>query len=257
MKDATAAVQQEASVFADANTLEKEEEEVRKQREEYNKMAEKDTIVFVSPISFFRYKIEQPKGWVGRGKGNIRISLEPTTNKYRIVHIKDKVFKLGCNHFVEERIKLEKHPSEEHSWMWITRGDNCGDGLSPVQKYLAKFPTAEAAEIFSNAIEMIKKGKSLKEILELTKYDGVSEGNKGDSGDTPKESITKGNDDKGDNNDKPITEDNNDKGDKAATEDKDDKDKESVADNTNISNTSNAPNTPKISTDNTTTADKN
>lgn len=169
MKEETSAAQ-ESSVFADANTLEKEEELVRKQREEYHKISEKDTIVFLSPVSFFRYRIEQPKGWVGRGKGSIRVSLEPTTKKYRIVHIKDKVYKLGCNHFIEEKIKLDKHPSEEHSWMWITRGDNCGDGLSPIQKYLAKFPTAEMAEAFYNTIEMIKKNDSLEDILKTSLF---------------------------------------------------------------------------------------
>ncbi|KAI5165236.1 hypothetical protein NEIRO03_0194 [Nematocida sp. AWRm78] len=138
------------------HTLETEEEQIRKRREEYTKLSEKDEIIFSASAILYRFQLET-KSWVGRGKGKLRVSLEPTSKKYRITQIREKVFKLGCNHYIEATTVLSKYPLAEHSWIWTTFGDDCGDGLDRAQKYLARFSTLEEAEDFFNAVEKGRK----------------------------------------------------------------------------------------------------
>ncbi|KAI5154360.1 hypothetical protein NEPAR06_1060 [Nematocida parisii] len=153
---------------AEDHTLETEEEQIRKRREEYTKLSEKDEIIFSASAILYRFQLET-KSWVGRGKGKLRVSLEPTSKKYRITQIREKVFKLGCNHYIEAATVLSKYPLAEHSWIWTTFGDDCGDGLDRAQKYLARFSTLEEAEDFFNAVE---KGRKT---AEGAKKDPVSE----------------------------------------------------------------------------------
>ncbi|EHY65879.1 hypothetical protein NERG_01486 [Nematocida ausubeli] len=131
---------------------ETEEEQIRRRREEYTKLSEKDDIIFSASAILYRFQIET-KSWVGRGKGKLRVSLEPTSKKYRITQIREKVFKLGCNHYIEKETVLTKYSLAEHSWMWTTFGDDCGDGLDKTQKLLTRFTTAEDAEKFFAAVE--------------------------------------------------------------------------------------------------------
>ncbi|KAI5171911.1 hypothetical protein NEFER03_1176 [Nematocida sp. LUAm3] len=147
---------EKANYQEDADNIEAEEEQIKKRREEYAEKTEKDDILFSANIVLFRYKTEGTRGWVGRGRGKIRVSKAPNTTKHRILHVREKVFKLGCNHYIEKSTVLKKHPSEEHALMWVTTGDDCGDGLSKVQQYLAKFSTAKEAEEFETAIESAK-----------------------------------------------------------------------------------------------------
>lgn len=165
-----------AAPHADPTIIpETEEEQIRKRREEYNKMTETDEIVFSATAVLYRYQIEA-QNWVGRGKGKLRVSLVPTSNKYRILQIREKVFKLGCNHYVENQTLLTKYPLAEHAWIWTTFGDDCGDGLDKTQKYLARFNTAEEAEQFNAAIE---KGRELLKVLEREKVKGETDKDSG------------------------------------------------------------------------------
>ncbi|KAI5191212.1 hypothetical protein NEMIN01_1420 [Nematocida minor] len=127
------------------------EEQELKKSEEYVKSQETDEIIFSAEASLYRY-LAAEQSWTGRGKGKMRVSLEPKTNKYRISLIREKVFKHGCNHFIKEITALEKYPISEHAWLWNAFGDDCGDGLSPTQTYLAKFNTKEDAENFHTAV---------------------------------------------------------------------------------------------------------
>ncbi|KAI5188391.1 hypothetical protein NECID01_0022 [Nematocida sp. AWRm77] len=163
------------------------EDAVRKEEEE-----EKDEeVLFTSPVVLYRYK-KDPKGWVVRGKGKITVARHLETGKHRIYHVREKVFKLGCNHYINKSISLKKYDLEENCWMWITFGDNCGDSLEEVQTFLAKFPSSEESESFYAAVE---KGKACVEGAPETKdassgeKKDVSSGEKAKAPETHSESI--------------------------------------------------------------------
>lgn len=132
-----------------------EDEETKQKREQFAKDHETDTVFFTSPISLYRYNFKE-KAWAMRGKGKIRVSLEPKTNKYRVMHIREKIYKLGCNHFITDAADLEKYVLAENAWTWTTLGDDCGDGLGPMQKFIAKFPGEEDFREFER---IFKEGK--------------------------------------------------------------------------------------------------
>ncbi|KAH9386028.1 uncharacterized protein NEMAJ01_0924 [Nematocida major] len=154
-----------AEMHADAaNIQETEEEQIRRRREEYNEIYEKDDILFSATAILYRYQLET-SSWVGRGKGKLRVSLEPTGGKHRITQIREKIFKLGCNHYIEPNTTLSKYPLAEHAWIWTTFGDDCGDGLDKAQKFLARFSSADDAEKFNAAVEAGKGAPAKKESL--------------------------------------------------------------------------------------------
>lgn len=136
----------------DPQEVETEEEALRRKRREFQEANEKDEIIFSAATTLFRYKKEE-KCWTVRGKGKIRVSVEPTLKKYRILHVREKIYKLGCNHFIDKTTDLTKYSLAENSWLWTSFGDNCGDNQGSVQKYIAKFSCEEDSNAFKAAVE--------------------------------------------------------------------------------------------------------
>ncbi|KAI5186445.1 hypothetical protein NEHOM01_1478 [Nematocida homosporus] len=142
----------------DLDAHETEEELIRKKREEYMRENDKDKLISTATVSLYRFKTEaDDKRWVERGDGKIRVSIEPQSNKYRILLIKEKTQKYGCNHFISQAVVMQKYPKAENAWMWTAIGDNCEDGLGPIQKYLARFSSTEEAQEFLAAVEAGRK----------------------------------------------------------------------------------------------------
>lgn len=136
--------------------METEEEMVRRKREEFNQQRKDEEVLFSGSVVLYRYK-KDPKGWVVRGRGKISVARNLESSKHRIYHIREKVFKLGCNHYINPSLNLKKYELEENCWMWLTFGDHCGDSLEEVQTFLAKFTNSDDAAAFKEAVE---KGKA-------------------------------------------------------------------------------------------------
>lgn len=150
-------------------------------REQFAKENDTDTHIFTGFVKLYRYNLAE-KSWVERGTGKIKVSLEKKTNKYRVTQIRDKIYKLGCNHFLTERTELAKYKLADHAWTWLTVGDDCGDGLGPVQKFIAKFSNAEDCEGFRKAFAAGKEhniGKAKEDLLEGAAKEEKSCGEKG------------------------------------------------------------------------------
>jgi len=131
---------------------------VKEETANKEKEKESEKILFSCTAYLFRYKKEQ-KEWAFRGKGEFKVSQDERTKKHRIYLIREKIFKFGCNHYITEDLVLEKYDLEEHCWMWTTCGDDCGDGLGAVQKFVAKFPTEETAKKFYDTVNQVKEGE--------------------------------------------------------------------------------------------------
>lgn len=134
------------------NSTEKESELLKTVPDSGENEEDKGVKIFSKEASLYRY-VKAENSWKGRGKGEMNVILDKKTDKYRISLIREKVFKYGCNHYIQEITKLERYPISEHAWLWDAFGDDCGDGFDPTQTYLARFVKKEDSDDFQVAVQ--------------------------------------------------------------------------------------------------------
>ncbi|KAF7682594.1 Ran-specific GTPase-activating protein 1 [Astathelohania contejeani] len=110
-------------------------------------------VKFQGPCKLFRMstktnRLEQ------RGVGVIYICRTDENTMYRVVMVRDKIMKLGCNHYIEAWSDIRPHKTAENTWVWCTTCDKCDDVASePNQTYVVKFKNNELSEKFKNEFE--------------------------------------------------------------------------------------------------------
>ncbi|EPR77663.1 RAN-specific GTPase activating protein [Spraguea lophii 42_110] len=143
------------------NNEEKNVETDTKTEKKDDKLSDREELsgndIFKEKCKLFRFdkkrnKVEQ------RGIGYIFISFVEEKKMYKITMVRDKIYKLGCNHFIEENMDLTAHQTAENTWMWQTRGDVCDDGIDdPSQTYIVKFNDEENYKDFKDKFEEAKQ----------------------------------------------------------------------------------------------------
>ena len=74
------------------------------------------------------------KQWKERGVGDMKIVQHRQNKKIRLIMRRDKIFKLCCNHYLTEDMRLEQLQTDR-SWMWFTPSDFSDD--TPQEEKLA------------------------------------------------------------------------------------------------------------------------
>ena len=74
------------------------------------------------------------KQWKERGVGDMKIVQHRQNKRIRLIMRRDKIFKLCCNHYLTEDMRLEQLQTDR-SWMWFTPSDFSDD--TPQEEKLA------------------------------------------------------------------------------------------------------------------------
>nr|CAG4642549.1 EOG090X078K [Evadne anonyx] len=112
---------------------------------------EGEEVLFDQPSKLFRFSENE---WKERGSGHLKLLQNPKTKKVRLVMRREQVLKICANHFVTPEIKLTEMKSSKNSWIWAAMDHADGEGR--LEKFAARFKTAELANEFQQAFEKAK-----------------------------------------------------------------------------------------------------
>jgi Ran-binding protein 1 len=112
-------------------------------------------VLFDSKCKLYRMKENE---WCQRGEGKIYILKQSSSELYKVVMVREKVWRLGCNHYVDPKFDLVPHRSK-NSWIWSTLGDTCkGDIKSDSsQSFVASFQNNETFKKFEEVYNSAKE----------------------------------------------------------------------------------------------------
>ena len=79
-------------------------------------------VLFCERCKLFRYDSGTSQ-WKERGVGDIKILLNPSSKRYRILMRRDHVFKLCANHVITSEMQLKPFPNSARAWLWTTLAD--------------------------------------------------------------------------------------------------------------------------------------
>lgn len=131
-------------------------------QEEFEKSNLKDSVEFKRPCKLYR-KDEDTQKFVARGEGTLYVSIEPTTQKFRIFLVRNQIKTFGCNHFINPKINCYPMKNQKTSFMWYALGDTCDTGKTDEAKqiFAAKFETESDALLFKKSYDlgMLKNSK--------------------------------------------------------------------------------------------------
>lgn len=110
--------------------------------------------IFESKCVLYRY-VEGKTELEQRGTGRIYIILVEEANLYKIMMVRDKIKRLGCNHYISPLFSLSPHEKTKNVWIWSTLTDTCEEDskLDPKQTYVARFKNSEICEEFKSRYE--------------------------------------------------------------------------------------------------------
>ncbi|KNE57850.1 hypothetical protein AMAG_04695 [Allomyces macrogynus ATCC 38327] len=94
-------------------------------------------------FSFDKTNIE----WKERGHGEMRLMLNKTTGKVRVLMRRDKTHTVCANHLVTEDMKLQPNVGSDRSWVWTAKGDYSDETIK-TEMLAVRFPTAPLANRF-------------------------------------------------------------------------------------------------------------
>ncbi|CAH1128711.1 unnamed protein product [Ceutorhynchus assimilis] len=116
---------------------------------------EKETELFCQRAKLFRLAlVNNAKEWKERGIGNIKILYNPETGKVRLLMRREQVHKICANHFLTEDMALTPMSNNDRVYIWAAH--DYADGELVVEKFCAKFKTAEEAKKFAEAFSSAK-----------------------------------------------------------------------------------------------------
>ena len=106
-------------------------------------------VLFCHRAKLYRFD-EAVKQWKERGVGDMKIVQHNETKKVCLIMRRDQIFKLCCNHYLNEGMQLKQQ--SEKSWMWFTHSDFSGDEPQP-EKFAIKFKSAETGLKFKKTFD--------------------------------------------------------------------------------------------------------
>ncbi|XP_078378795.1 E3 SUMO-protein ligase RanBP2-like isoform X2 [Oculina patagonica] len=117
-------------------------------------------VLFCDRCKLFRYDSDASQ-WKERGIGDIKILLNPSSGKYRILMRREHVFKLCANHMISADMELKPFPNSDKAWLWTTLAD-FSDEVSAAETLGARFRTNEIATQFKDAFDKVLQSLSCK-----------------------------------------------------------------------------------------------
>lgn len=83
-----------------------------------------------------------------RGDGNAYIKKVPEKQLYKLVMVRNKLCKLGCNHFIFPVGKLYKH-KKKNTFIWMSKSDRCDDDKENMERtFIIRFDKDDDAVLF-------------------------------------------------------------------------------------------------------------
>ena len=115
-------------------------------------------VMFCERCKLFRYDSDASQ-WKERGVGDIKILLNPSSGRYRVLMRREHVFKLCANHMISMNMELKPFPNSDRAWLWTTLAD-CSDEVAAAETLGARFKTSQVAAEFKHTFD--KATQSLK-----------------------------------------------------------------------------------------------
>ena len=107
---------------------------------------EGENVIYSHRAKLYRFDHEV-KQWKERGVGDIKILLNPETNRWRVVMRRDQIHKLCANHFITCEMELKENAGSDRSWVWSVNAD-FADGIAKAELLAVRFRHAEDAVMF-------------------------------------------------------------------------------------------------------------
>ncbi|KAG8230955.1 hypothetical protein J437_LFUL010842 [Ladona fulva] len=95
------------------------------------------------------------KEWIEFGIGQMKITLNPSTAKVRLIMRREQVLKVCCNHFLTEDMQFMSLKTSDRCWTWYAQ--DYADGTLTPKTLAIKFKGAEEAARFKQVIDDLQK----------------------------------------------------------------------------------------------------
>ncbi|KAJ3352102.1 Ran-specific GTPase-activating protein [Allomyces javanicus] len=120
------------------------------------KTFEEDEVpIFKMRAKLFRF--DKPAvEWKERGTGDMRLMLNQSTGKIRVLMRRDKTLKICANHIITEDMKLAPNVGSDRSWVWTALADFSEEEVKP-EMLAIRFANAENAQRFKAKFEEAQK----------------------------------------------------------------------------------------------------
>ena len=116
-------------------------------------------VLFCERCKLFRYDSGTSE-WKERGVGDIKILLNPSSKRHRILMRREHVFKLCANHVITSEMQLKPFPNSERAWLWTTLGD-FSEETTTAETLAVRFKCNEIAnnfkEVFDKALQTLSR----------------------------------------------------------------------------------------------------
>ncbi|XP_060534737.1 E3 SUMO-protein ligase RanBP2 [Cylas formicarius] len=116
---------------------------------------ENETELFRGRAKLFRLVADGTASeWKERGVGTLKILFDPETGKVRLIMRREQVHKVCANHMIVETTTVTPMGGNERACVWAAH--DYADGAVVLEKFCAKFKTAEEAVDFRAAFDLAK-----------------------------------------------------------------------------------------------------
>ena len=116
-------------------------------------------VLFCDRCKLFRYDSDTSQ-WKERGVGDIKILLNPSSKRHRILMRREHVFKICANHVITSEMQLKPFPKSERAWLWTTLGD-FSEETTTAETLAVRFKYNEVAnnfkEVFDKALQTLSR----------------------------------------------------------------------------------------------------
>ena len=120
-------------------------------------------MMFCERCKLFRYDSDASQ-WKERGVGDIKILLNASSGRCRVLMRREHVFKLCANHMISVDMELKPFPNSDRTWLWTTLAD-FSDEVAVAETLGARFKSSEIAtefkDTFDKALQSLKSGAEL------------------------------------------------------------------------------------------------
>ena len=114
-------------------------------------------VLFCGRCKLFRYDSGTSQ-WKERGIGDIKILVNPSSKRHRILMRREHVFKLCANHVITSEMQLKPFPNSLRAWLWTTLAD-FSEETTTAETLAARFKSNEVAnqfkEVFDKALQTL------------------------------------------------------------------------------------------------------
>nr|XP_022912233.1 ran-specific GTPase-activating protein-like [Onthophagus taurus] len=119
---------------------------------------ENEEVLLVTRARVYRFvaKEDEPREWVERGTGELKILHDTVNNSARVVMRRDKIFKVCANHFITPTMELKPCFGSDKAFHYVVAGDFTFETLR-TECFAFKFRNSECANQFKEKFNEAKK----------------------------------------------------------------------------------------------------